>query len=169
MLFASAIGGLFDDILAAMKSIAAVLSLVFSSLWLQPPAQAAEQVVALVEAEFWSVPRHAEQLLAQAPLKAAVQQLWLEPDAALVLHYPEGESGELWGLELQAWLVALGVVSDRVVLRPGYGGGDGVAVILVTADVAGSVVEEQSIQENSSVDAAPVVAPAPVQDEVESQ
>lgn len=123
----------------------------------------------LVGAEFWSVPRHAEQLLAQAPLKAAVQQLWLEPDTTLVLHYHDGESGELWGRELQAWLVSLGVVSERVALRAGYEGDDGVAVIMVTADGVESVVEQQTIQENSSTEPAVVTAPVPVQDEVESQ
>jgi hypothetical protein len=123
----------------------------------------------LVGAEFWSVPRHAEQLLAQAPLKAAVQQLWLEPDTTLVLHYPDGESGELWGQELQAWLVSLGVVSGRVALRAGYEGDEGVAVIMVTADGVESVVEQQIIQENSSTEPAVVTAPVPVQDEVESQ
>lgn len=155
-----------------MKSI--FFSLIFSSLWLHPAAYAAEQTVMVIGAEFWATPRHAEQVLAQAPLKAAVQQLWVEPDASLVLHYPAGESGELWGLELQAWLVSLGVASDRVALRAGYEGDDGVAVIMVTPDVSEPEMkpemnDKESIQENSSTEPAAVTEPAPVKDEMESQ
>lgn len=146
-----------------MNLIVIALSFIFSSLWWHSAAHAAEQAVMVVGAEFWATPRHAEQVLAQTPLKAAVQQLQRESDASLVLHYPAGESGELWGLELQAWLVSLGVVSDRIALRAGYEGDEGVAVIMVAPDVAESVVEEQTIQENSSTE------PVPVQDEMESQ
>lgn len=160
---------LFDDILKLMKSIATALFLVFSFLWVQVPVWAAEQGVALVEAEFWSVPRHGEVLLAHPQLKAAVQQLWVEPDSSLLLHYPDGESGELWGQELQAWLVSLGVASSRIGLRGGYEAGDGVAVILVTPDTAANQADEQTIQENSSVEGAAATTPAPAEVEMESQ
>lgn len=176
---------MFDDILNAMKSIAIVFSLILSSLWVSPPARAAEQTVAVVGAEFWAMPRHAEQLLALAPLTAAVQQLMQEPEAYLVLNYPASEFGELWGLEFQAWLVSLGIVSDRVELRAGYEGADGIAVILVMPaatealsfppplSIEQGVDEgapgEQTVKENSSVEGAAATVVAPVEDEVESQ
>lgn len=152
-----------------MKYIAIVISLVFSSLWVTPPAQAAEQIVMVAGPEFWSVPRHGEQLLAEAPLKAAVLRLQAEPVTSLVLHHPDGEFGELWGLELQAWLVSLGVVSDRVVLRGGYGSDDGVAVILISPDAAGEEVKEPSVDENRSAEGEVADTPAPAEVEVEPQ
>ena len=158
---------MFDDILNTMKSIAIIFSFIFSSLWVSLAAQADEQAVVVVGAEFWASPRHAEQLLTMLPLQTAVQQLLQEPEAYLVVSYPAGESGELWGLEFQAWLVSLGVVSDRIELRAGYEGDDGIAVIMVMPAASEPPIEEQAIQENSRVDEAPVVAPAPVQDEVE--
>ncbi len=171
---------MFDDILNVMKSVAIFLSLVISSVWSPSPLHAAEQGVAVIGAEFWAMPRHADQLLAQTPLKAAAQQLWVESDAYLVLHYPSGESGEVWGLELQAWLVSLGIASDRIALRAGYERDEGVAVIMVTAAVpeteAGAEtaaetemdqIETQVVDQNSSEAGAAVVTPAAVQDKLE--
>jgi len=145
-----------------MKYIVTVFSLIISSLCLHSTAHADEQPVTVVGAEFWSMPRHAMQVLELAPLKAAVQQLQREADASLVLHYPSSESGELWGLELQAWLVSLGITSDRIGLRAGYEGDDGVAVILVTPDAA----EPPSVVPNEDENA---VEKQSVQDEMESQ
>lgn len=132
-----------------MKSIAVLLSLVISSLWAPLPVQAAERNVAQLGAEFWFMPRHGEQLLAQDSLKVAVQRLSAEPEARLVLHHPATEAGELWGRELQAWLVSLGIVSDRIELRDGYEG-EGVAVILVTPDIAEPAGESVSVSESTA-------------------
>ena len=126
----------------------------------------------VVGAEFWAMPRHADQLLVQMPLKVAAQQLWVEPEAYLVLHYPNTESGEVWGLELQAWLVSLGISSDRVELRAGYERDDGVAVIVVASDVAESETapsDEELVESNSSAGDIVEVIPNAVQDEVELQ
>ncbi len=166
---------MFNDILNTMKSIVIFFSLMVSAAWFLPPLQAAEQPVAVIGAEFWSMPRHADQLLAQTPLQAAVQQLWVEPESYLILHYPNGESGEVWGLELQAWLVSLGVTSDRIELRAGYERDDAVAVIMVAPDVEVEPeaeidqIEAQTIEQNSSETGSAAVMPAAVQDEVELQ
>ena len=142
-----------------MKSIATLLSLILSSIWVSLPAHAGEQTVTVVGAEYWAMPRHGEQLLAMAPLRAAVQQLLQQPDAYLVINYPKSESGELWGLEFQAWLVSLGVVSDRVELRAGYKGDDGIAVIMVTPDSAEPAsqpsIEKGAGGEDSNAETAP--------------
>ncbi len=163
---------MFDGTLSAMKSVTLLLPLMLISGWFLSPLHAAEQRIMVVGAEFWAMPRHADQLLTQTPLKVAAQQLWVEPDAYLVLHYPDTESGEVWGLELQAWLVSLGISSDRVELRAGYERDDGVAVIVVASAVAEgdtALSDEQTVEQNSSVGGAVEVMPDVVQDEVELQ
>lgn len=160
-----------------MKSVAISLALTTSLATLLPPLYAAEQHVTVVGAEFWAVPRHADQLLVQTPLKVAAQQLWVEPDAYLVLNHPSSEVGELWGLELQAWLVSLGIASDRIELRGGYEGDDGVAIIVVSSAVAdeqgASVTAPMDVEtvESESIGSGDVtVTPPPaVQRAVESQ
>ncbi|MFC1748365.1 hypothetical protein ACFL2V_06115 [Pseudomonadota bacterium] len=107
---------------------------ILSLLLLTSIAQAAEQQVAVLDAEFWVSPRHGEVILKHQEIANAVRQLIADPEAYLVLHHPESEFGELWGGELQAWLVALGVVSDRLELRSGYEGGEGIALIVVSND-----------------------------------
>ena len=155
-----------------MKSVTLFLTFILVSGWSASTLHAAEQRVMVVGAEFWAMPRHADQLLVQMPLKVAAQQLWVEPEAYLVLHYPNTESGEVWGLELQAWLVSLGISSDRVELRAGYERDDGVAVIVVASDVAESETapsDEELVESNSSAGDIVEVIPNAVQDEVELQ
>jgi len=79
--------------------------------------QATEESVATLGAEFWFTPRHGDVITANEGVKAAVNKLIAEPQAYLVLRYPPTESGELWGRELQAWLISLGLVSDRIKLE----------------------------------------------------
>ncbi|ALP54569.1 hypothetical protein Tel_16205 [Candidatus Tenderia electrophaga] len=105
--------------------------LLFLLFCLMPGAWAAQQPVAELGADFWFTPRHGDVIAARADLGAAVKQLLAEPEAYLVLRYPEGESGELWGQELQAWLVALGIASDRIELQADPERLDAVAVVLV--------------------------------------
>ncbi len=66
--------------------------------------------------DFWMMPRDANRVMQEPSITQAVRVLLVEPESYLELRYPEGEMGELWGQELQAWLVALGVVSDRIEL-----------------------------------------------------
>lgn len=68
----------------------------------------------MVDLDFWMMPRDAGSVLQQPAIAQAVRELLADPDAYLEIGYPAGEMGELWGQELQAWLVALGVVSDRI-------------------------------------------------------
>jgi len=103
------------------------------ALLLAPVTHAVERQVAVVDAEFWASPRNGEVVLKYEPIAGAVRLLIADPEAYLILFHPESEFGELWGLELQAWLVSLGIVSDRLELRPGYDE-DGVALIVVTSD-----------------------------------
>ncbi len=106
--------------------------LLFLIFCLLPAVQAAERPVAELGAEFWFTPRHGDVIAGRADLGEAVKKLIAEPEAYLILRYPETESGELWGRELQAWLVSLGVVSDRIELQPDPARLESVGVVLVS-------------------------------------
>ncbi len=53
------------------------------------------------------------------------------PDARIVIHYVGGDEGSLWAHELQAWLVALGLSSDRIDLLPGNAESDSIQLSVV--------------------------------------
>ena len=72
----------------------------------------------------WAQPRHGEWLVAQPALAGAVSALQQQPDSRLQIRYPGGDEGVLWAEELQAWLVALGVASNRIERIPGSGAAD---------------------------------------------
>jgi hypothetical protein len=72
----------------------------------------------------WARPRHGEWLVTQPALAGAVGELQQQPDARLTIRYPGGDEGVLWAEELQAWLVALGIASERIERIPGSGAAD---------------------------------------------
>lgn len=80
-------------------------------------SQTHSPVVIEVGIDFWMMPRDAHRVMQDPVITQAVKMLIAEPESYLELHYPDGEMGELWGQELQAWLVALGIVSDRIELQ----------------------------------------------------
>ena len=73
----------------------------------------------VIDAELWAAPRSGQALVQMAPLREAVDALLRTPGSRLLIHYPGGESGQLWVQELRAWLIALGVPSTRIDLLPG--------------------------------------------------
>lgn len=81
-----------------------------------------------ITASEWARPRHGDWLVQQPSLVAAIQKLQQSPDAVLEIRYPGGDEGVLWAEELQAWLVALGVASDRIERVPGSGAADRVQI-----------------------------------------
>ena len=123
--------------------------------------------VSMVGLDFWMLPRDAGSVLQEPTIAQAVRTLLAEPEAYLEIRYPEGEMGELWGQELHAWLVALGVVSDRMELQASSGPVEGVGLVVVRPPSAQEEVinidsqEQASVPETSSV-AEPVVTTAPV-------
>jgi hypothetical protein len=134
---------------------------------------AAEQFIAEVGAEFWASPRNGEAIIHYEPIAIVVDKLLVEPDAYLILRHPEGESGELWGVELQAWLVSLGLVSDRIELQPGYEGIDGVGLYIESPDidveVAEPLIDIEAVEPLVDIDVAePLVDIEVVVDEVEN-
>lgn len=106
----------------------------FLLLCLMPVSHAAEEPVVVLDAEFWFMPRHADVVAEHYGVRAAVNKLIAEPEAYLALRYPDNETGDLWGQELQAWLVSLGIVSDRIELQPGYEQVEGVALVVIAPD-----------------------------------
>ncbi|HHJ81354.1 MAG TPA: hypothetical protein ENJ65_06940 [Candidatus Tenderia electrophaga] len=108
----------------------------FLLICLMPIGHAAEESVAVLDAEFWFMPRHGSVVAEHDGVRVAVNKLIANPDAYLALRYPDNETGELWGQELQAWLVSLGLVSDRIELQPGYEQVEGVALVVIAPDDA---------------------------------
>ncbi len=91
--------------------------LLFLSLTCATPALAVPPP-AVLDADFWATPRQGEAVVARQGLAAVVRALAQEPSARLVVRHAEGEWGELWGQEMAAWLVALGVASSRIEVVP---------------------------------------------------
>ncbi len=81
-----------------------------------------------ISATEWARPRHGDWLVRQPALVAAIEQLQQDTEARLQILYPGGDEGVLWAEELQAWLVALGVGSERIERAPGSGAADRIQV-----------------------------------------
>lgn len=144
-----------NDILPMMKRI-----LVLLMFCLTPAANAAEEALAVLGAEFWFEPRHGDAIAEHEGVRGAVKKLIAEPEAYLALRYPATEFGELWGLELQAWLVSLGLVSDRIELQSGFDQLEAVELVVISPDVEGDEalqqVDEISAESSESEMNAPV-------------
>jgi hypothetical protein len=79
----------------------------------------------------WAQPRHGEWLVRQPALAAAIDQLQQQPQSRLQIRYPGGDEGILWAEELQAWLVALGLASNRIERVPGSSEADRILLVIV--------------------------------------
>ena len=112
---------LFSPIInATIPSRMLMIARLFLLLTIALPVSA-ETAWTLSAAE-WSRPRHGEWLVAHPALSAALNKLQRSPHSVLQLRYPGGDEGVLWAEELQAWLVALGLESERIEKLPGSGG-----------------------------------------------
>ncbi len=108
-----------------MKRLLILLSL----LLLTPLAHAWQGSLSAAE---WARPRSGAALVRMPVLQQAVTALRAQPESHLQLRYPGGDTGSMWAQELKAWLVALGVVSERIELLPG--GTDAGSIELSTRD-----------------------------------
>lgn len=77
-----------------------------------------------ITAEQWAIPRHGERLLKMPALKQVISQWQKNTLQYVEISYPGGEQGELWLTELQDWLIALGLPSERIKKVVGSGGKD---------------------------------------------
>lgn len=89
-----------------------LISRLFLLLSIALPVSA--ETVWTLDSTDWARPRHGEWLASHPPLVAVIDKLQHTPHGVLQLRYPGGDQGALWAGELRAWLVALGVESDRI-------------------------------------------------------
>jgi hypothetical protein len=74
---------------------------------------------ATITEEQWSRPRTGAMIISLRELSGLINRLDRFPNRHLVLRYRTGDDGILSVEELRAWLIALGIPSDRIVLIPG--------------------------------------------------
>lgn len=96
-------------------------------LMLAPAFQALGETWEITASE-WARPRHGDWLVRQQVLVAAIEQLRSAHASRLKIRYPGGDEGVLWAEELQSWLVALGLESDRIERVPGSGAADRIQI-----------------------------------------
>jgi hypothetical protein len=92
----------------------------------------------------WARPRHGDWLSAHPALVAALDKLQQSPHSVLQLRYPGGDEGVLWVEELQAWLVALGLESERIEILPGSGGKAAIQLEVISVPTGGTVETGES-------------------------
>ena len=87
-----------------------------------------------LSAEVWARPRSGEVIPELDSVRAAVNYWGRGSDAIVVIRYPGGDSGELWGAELRDWLISLGVPSDYIHLLPGTQEADEIKIVVGSRD-----------------------------------
>jgi hypothetical protein len=102
------------------------------------------ETVWTLDAADWARPRHGEWLVSHPALAASLDKLQQAPHTVLQLRYPGGDEGALWVEELQAWLVALGLESERIETLPGSGGEAVIQLEVVAASHPGTVTTGES-------------------------
>lgn len=83
-----------------------------------------------IHAEVWARPRSGDALLALPALQDLLRDFDERTAASIEIRYPGGEEGILWALELQDWLVALGVPSGQIETVVGSGVQDSIRILL---------------------------------------
>lgn len=81
------------------------------------PAWATEYI----SPEEWPRIQRGIQVTQYARLAGVVNELDRTADGSIVLLHPGGDAGHDWANEIHDWLVALGIPSGRIALRPGSG------------------------------------------------
>ena len=99
-----------------MKRPVSVIVLVAALACVCDAGAASVQQWTITQAQ-WSGVVTAGQVVALAPLRAAIRVFDATPGARLVVIHNGGENGLFWTADLTGWLVALGVPSTRIVER----------------------------------------------------
>jgi len=84
-------------------------------------AAASASATEYIAREEWPAIQRGIQVTQYAKLAALVNEFDRTPDSRIVILYPGGEAGQGWATEIRNWLVALGVPSREIALRPGSG------------------------------------------------
>ncbi|MDZ7840506.1 MAG: hypothetical protein U5R46_06755 [Gammaproteobacteria bacterium] len=98
--------------LAGAGLIAVLLSGLFPA-----PARATEYI----PRDEWPSIQRGIQVTQYARLAGIVNEFDRRGGASIVISYPGGEAGHNWAIEIRDWFVALGIPSRMIVLRPGSG------------------------------------------------
>ena len=93
-------------------------------------AQTSAQV-ADIAPELWDRPRTGAAVLAQEPIRRAVQQALANADAQLVIHHGPGQETQVQAEELKSWLAALAIDPRRVALRGDVAAGSPMKIEIV--------------------------------------
>jgi len=72
-----------------------------------------------LSAEQWAVPRSVSSILSMQAVSSSIKVLQNNKYSSLVIHYPGGDEGSLWALELRGWLISLGLSASKINLIPG--------------------------------------------------
>ena len=96
-----------------------VCQVVLVALLSLPGLSLAESVT--ITAEQWARPRSGGYVTGLKSLQEQLAAFERSTDNRLIIHCPGDEKGMLWAEELRAWLVALGVPSARIALKPDFG------------------------------------------------
>lgn len=103
-----------------------MIRLLLSCLLLVSTAVSASDTALFVTAAEWAQPRNGAFITHHPALGQAIHDL--QPGQRLQLLYPGGDEGSLWASELQAWLVAMGLSSQRIELLPGSSRADAIEI-----------------------------------------
>lgn len=87
-----------------------------SFLYCFPSVVSAETVRLTVDQ--WSRPRAGTMIVRLPELNRAVERFERQPNGILLIRHDPADEGVLWAAELRSWLVALGIPSSRIRLRP---------------------------------------------------
>lgn len=74
-----------------------------------------------ISREEWPQIKRGIQVTQYAKLAGVVNELDRTGDGNIVVLHPGGDTGYDWANEIRDWLVALGIPSRRIALRPGSG------------------------------------------------
>lgn len=103
------------------------------SLGLATVLSTAEASPYLLTAKEWAVPRSGAVVVSMPAVRDCLRELDRAPQGRLRVRYPGGDEGTLWAHELQGWLVALGLASERIELVPGSRRADTLSLEVVQA------------------------------------
>lgn len=91
-------------------------------------ANGADSVV--LTAETLSRMNTSAELVSAPGLAELVRKLDVDQKLGLVVHYPGGETGQVWGGRIESWLIAYGLSSRRILLEVGTSSDDGVEIVV---------------------------------------
>ena len=82
----------------------------------------------LIYRQDWTRITSATSVLQLPALARVVREFEADEDVVIVIQYPGGDDGNQWAFELRDWLVALGIGSSKIKLRPGSGAPDAIMI-----------------------------------------